>query len=229
MIERRTNTPRLLLLLAALLAWPALAQDAEPEAPSYSKKGADTCLNCHGDDEKVLAVFRTKHGQPGDPRSPFGHGQLQCEACHGPGGAHTGRVKRGEKRPPVIRFGRDSEAPVAVQNDMCLGCHERQMREDWHVGVHREQGVACADCHDSHVEKDPVLSTRTQPDVCYTCHQMQRTQFLKAFAQPPFAVARRAAADAGASATLATCGAHRRSFGGDCCNRLFDVIRRQGR
>jgi DmsE family decaheme c-type cytochrome len=188
MIEWNVNTGRLALLLAVCLPWVALGQTSNsedpPAAPTYSKKGADTCLNCHGDDEVVLAVFRTKHGQPADPRSPFGHGQLQCEACHGPGGAHTARVKRGESRPPVIRFGRDSEASVGVQNGMCLGCHEQQLQGDWHVGVHEEQGVGCADCHDSHVEKDPVLATRTQPEVCYNCHQMQRTQFLKAFAHP---------------------------------------------
>jgi DmsE family decaheme c-type cytochrome len=161
----------------------AEAKPAAKAAPGYSKKGADTCLNCH-DDEVVLAVFKTKHGQPADDRSPFGHGQLQCEACHGPGGDHTGRVKRGEVRPPVIRFGPDSAAPVSVQNGMCLGCHESAMRESWHIGVHNEQGVACADCHDSHVEKDPVLSVSTQPDVCYTCHKMQRTDFVKPFSHP---------------------------------------------
>jgi DmsE family decaheme c-type cytochrome len=192
MIDLNLKTKWLAAVLLCL-PWLALAQDAAPEqkaaaaveeAPSYSKKGADTCLTCHDDNPVVMAIFNTKHGQPADERSPFGHGQLQCEACHGPGGAHTGRVKRGEQRPPVIRFGRDSEASVGVQNGMCLGCHEQSMRENWHVGVHSEQGVACVDCHDSHVEKDPVLARRTQPDVCYTCHQMQRTEFLKPFAHP---------------------------------------------
>ena len=47
-----------------------------------------------------------------------------------PGGDHTKRVKKGETRPPVIRFGRDSAAPVAVQNGMCLGCHEKSMASE---------------------------------------------------------------------------------------------------
>ena len=100
MSDSKTRSSRLLALLM-LLPLTVLAQEraataeaaaqpppAEAPAPAYSKKGADTCLGCH-DDEVVLAVFHGKHGQPTDPRSPFGKGQLQCEACHGPAGDHT--------------------------------------------------------------------------------------------------------------------------------------------
>ncbi len=132
----------------------------------------------------TLAVFHGKHGQPADPRSPFGKGQLQCEACHGPVGNHAKRVKKGETRPPVIRFSRDSTTPVSVQNGMCLGCHEKSMASTWHVGAHDAANVSCASCHDSHVRKDPVLSTRTQADVCYTCHVAERSQFQKPYAHP---------------------------------------------
>jgi len=31
---------------------------------------------------------------------------VSCEACHGPGGAHTKRPKKGEERTPVVQFGR---------------------------------------------------------------------------------------------------------------------------
>jgi DmsE family decaheme c-type cytochrome len=164
-------------------AAPAAAPPAAPAAVEYSKKGADTCLTCH-DDAVTLAVFHGKHGQPGDPASPFGKGQLQCEACHGPGGEHTKRVKKGEKRPPVIRFSRDSTTPVKVQNGMCLGCHEKSMGSAWHIGPHEIANVSCAACHDSHARKDAVLTTSTQPDVCYTCHASQRSEFLKPFAHP---------------------------------------------
>ena len=183
-----------LVILAAL--WPVAAfaqadadpaapaaEPAEPAAPEYSKKGADTCLTCH-DSQVVYAVFHTRHGQPNDPRSPFGEGQLQCEACHGPGGDHTKRVKRGETRPPVIRFTRDSTAPVSVQNGMCLNCHEKSMSTAWHLGPHEANSVSCASCHDSHAPKDAVLSTRTQADVCFTCHVAERSQFDKPYAHP---------------------------------------------
>ncbi len=208
MNHSRTLTCRLLMLAALLPAvacgqeaamseQPAAAPDAKSaavqpatapaksatETVEYSKKGADTCLSCH-DDAVALGVFHTKHGQPADAASPFGKGQLQCEACHGPGGNHTKRVKKGETRPPVIRFGRDSATPVSVQNGMCLGCHEKSMAADWHLGPHDSANVSCASCHDSHSPKDAVLATRTQADVCYTCHVAERGQFQKPFAHP---------------------------------------------
>jgi len=161
----------------------AAAAPAAPAAPTYSKKGADTCFSCH-DDEVTLAVFHGKHGSPNDPRSPFGKGQLQCEACHGPAGDHTKRVKKGETRPSVIRFSRDSAAPVSVQNGMCLKCHEQSTGSAWHSGPHASNDVSCASCHDSHARKDAVLSTRTQADVCYTCHVAERGQFQKMYAHP---------------------------------------------
>jgi len=186
------SIPLVCRLLALAALWPAISlgqatepattPDPAPEAApavEYSKKGADTCLSCH-DDEVTLAVFHTRHGQPTDERSPFGQGQLQCEACHGPAGDHTKRVKRGETRPPVIRFSRDSAAPVSVQNGMCLNCHEKSMAAAWHLGPHEAANVSCAACHDSHAPKDAVLSTRTQPDVCFTCHVAERGQFNKA-------------------------------------------------
>ncbi len=191
------SNPLFYRLLAFAALWPAvaLAQDPAPattpaaapaaaaETVEFSKKGADTCLSCH-DDEVALGVFHTRHGQPADARSPFGKGQLQCEACHGPAGNHTKRVKKGETRPPVIRFTADSVTPVTVQNGMCLACHEKSAAVAWHSGPHAANDVSCAACHDSHSRKDAVLSTRTQADVCYTCHVAERNQFHKPFAHP---------------------------------------------
>ena len=159
---------------------PADAPNAD--AP-YSAKGADTCLSCH-DEDKINGVFHTRHAQPQDARSPFGKGQLQCEACHGPGGNHAKRVKKGEKRPPMIRFGRDSETSVGTQNSMCLGCHQKTTGAEWHIGPHDANNVSCAACHDSHMAKDPVLARSTQPDVCFTCHTAERSQFIKPYAHP---------------------------------------------
>ncbi len=172
----------LLIVAMALAAFatPAAAQD---DGPDYSRKGADTCFQCH-DDQVTLAVFRTKHAVPSDPNSPFGHGQLQCEACHGPGGDHSGRVRRGRERPPVVMFGSDSPTPVDVQNGYCMDCHLTDAGTAWHGGAHDLNTVACADCHTSHAERDPVLATATQAPVCFDCHQQQRTQSLKPYAHP---------------------------------------------
>ena len=106
-------------ILTTLAGSPAAGQD---EAPDYSREGADSCLACH-ENEAVLALFRCVHANPSDPRGPFGHGQLQCEACHGASGSHAGRVRRGQERPaPLIAFGVNNS--VDEMNGACLGCHE---------------------------------------------------------------------------------------------------------
>ena len=158
----------------------AQAADDGTDAPSYSKKGADTCFQCH-DDQVVLAVFRTKHAVPEDPDSPFGHGQLQCEACHGPGGDHAGRVRRGKERPPIPAFGSNSTSSIADQNANCMNCHLDDTGFAWHGSAHDDDTVACTSCHSMHTERDPVLATATQADVCFDCHQQQRTQSMKPY------------------------------------------------
>ena len=129
-------------MLTTLAAGTAGGQEAD-----YSREGADTCLSCH-DDEVTLALFRGAHAVPTDPNGPFGHGQLQCEACHGPGGDHAGRVRRGQERPSItVRFGPGSPTPVEAQNAACMGCHKADMGFGWHGNDHDMNEVACADCH----------------------------------------------------------------------------------
>ncbi len=151
----------------------------------YSRKGADTCIACH-DDADTLAIFQTKHALPSDPLGPFGHGQLQCEACHGPGGDHSPRVRRGEERPPIISFGPDDVTSVSERNEMCLNCHNDGIGFSWNHGPHDVDEIACADCHVSHAPRDAVMQTSTQPEVCFGCHQLQRSETLKAFSHPFF-------------------------------------------
>ena len=168
--------------IAALLI--AVMQSADAQESEYSREGADTCLSCH-DDDVSLAVFRTKHAVPSDSRGPFGHGQLQCEACHGPGDTHAGRVRRGQERPPIsITFGANSGTTLDAQNGACLTCHQGDIGFSWHTDAHPSDEVACADCHRSHAATDPVRQTATQPDVCFACHQIQRSETRKAFAHP---------------------------------------------
>jgi hypothetical protein len=82
-------TLALLASTHAACAAVGVPQGASPAgASALSPQGADSCLGCHGD-ASVTGLFRTKHARPNDPNGPFGHGGLQCEACHGPGGAHV--------------------------------------------------------------------------------------------------------------------------------------------
>ncbi len=175
--------------VAAMLAVTLLPASVSSQSPGdedgadYSRKGADTCLSCH-DEQATLAVFRSDHAVPSDPNSPFGHGQLQCEACHGAGGEHAARVRRGQQRPPVFAFGADAILSVGEQNGLCLDCHTADTGFGWHAGDHDINELSCADCHTSHTDNDPVLATATQADVCFDCHQQQRTQAMKPYAHP---------------------------------------------
>jgi DmsE family decaheme c-type cytochrome len=174
------------VFLAATWEPSALAQAEKPAenaaapaaatAPAYSKKGADTCLGCH-DDPALLGLFKTKHARPADPRSPFGHGQLQCEACHGPGGAHV--KAKGEKPGAIVHFNHDGVTPAAEQNSRCLACHQANTAHDWSVSAHAAADISCADCHRMHVAQDAIRRVDTQPDVCGKCHEGQRSNLLK--------------------------------------------------
>ena len=187
MVPQLAGRFAILSLLIVLLSATGGAQTADDTASDvpYSRKGADTCIACH-DDAVTLAIFKTKHAVPSDSGSPFGHGQLQCEACHGPGGAHSPRVRRGQERPPVIDFKAGDIAGVDSENAMCLDCHDGDAGFGWHGSQHDNDEVACADCHVSHAPRDAVLQTPTQPEVCADCHQLQRSETLKAFSHPLF-------------------------------------------
>jgi DmsE family decaheme c-type cytochrome len=184
MTVRQTAVLAMALMAIALPAVTHAQADGDgAELPDYSRKGADTCFQCH-DDQVMLAIFRTKHAMPQDPDSPFGHGQLQCEACHGPAGDHAGRVRRGQERPPIPAFGSMSTTSIAGQNAYCIECHAPDTGFAWHGSSHDDDTIACADCHTMHAERDPVLAISTQADVCFDCHQQQRTQAMKPYAHP---------------------------------------------
>lgn len=166
-----------LMLAAGVLATGSNAEEGHPDV-TYSKKGADTCLRCHRDDVS-LAIFDTPHGEPKDASGPFGPGNLQCEACHGPGGAHAGRVPRGEERPTVIYF--EENEPANARNAPCVACHEADLANNWHDSTHRFEDVACSDCHASHVADDPALDAAQMNTLCTTCHRSQAVDARKPY------------------------------------------------
>ena len=178
---------------------PAAAMPTENTAPlaanhaaAYTEKGADTCIKCHDEDSAfpVFSIFKTKHAQQGDKRTPFAG--LQCETCHGPGAAHAKKVRPDEKQGPIITFGSSSKLtpdklnPVSPeqQNKICLGCHQNNARIAWVGSKHEGNNLACVSCHKIHVARDPVLSKVTQPEVCYKCHEKERADFFKNHTHP---------------------------------------------
>lgn len=161
----------------------AAATTAASLIGQYTEKGADTCLECHGDNDgsyTAAAIFQGRHGQRGDARAPFGPHGLQCEACHGPGAAHA----RNKKPASINTFKADSSLPLEARNATCLSCHQGGVRTAWHAGAHDRSGLACTDCHKMHVDRDAVLTKTGQPEVCFTCHKQQRADFQKTSSHP---------------------------------------------
>jgi DmsE family decaheme c-type cytochrome len=200
------NTLLCALLALAGLAWQAeaMAQDATPapsgaasapaasgpeDAPGtqYSEKGADTCIACHDEEAdtltfKTAGIFKSRHAQRGNARSPFGAGGLQCEACHGPGARHS--TKGSKKVLTTNGFKPSSFMSVEQRNQPCLECHQDRARSGWHAGAHERANLACSDCHKVHVEHDPALAKSSQSEVCYACHKQQRADFHKTSSHP---------------------------------------------
>lgn len=179
----------LLLGLPAASAQTSAAPAASGAGPGtqYSAKGADTCIECHDAESATntfspLDIFKTKHAQRGDARSPFGPGGLQCEACHGPGAKHSG--KGGNKVLNINSLKSNSFMSVEQRNEPCLGCHQNGPRTGWHAGAHERGNLACTDCHKLHVEHDPVQAKVSQAEVCFACHKQQRADFHKTSAHP---------------------------------------------
>jgi len=196
-ITRTALGVSILILIEGFFISIATAQEEHPVAagqalpdigsapnPSYTPKGADTCIMCHDEDSKlpVYSIFKTKHAQPADRRTPFSG--LQCESCHGPGEEHAQWVQPGEKQRPIITFGKHSKLTPRQQNQICIKCHRGDELAAWNGGVHESNEVACAECHRIHVPQDPVLVTGSQPAVCYQCHKKTRSEFLKPSKHP---------------------------------------------
>lgn len=156
-------------------------QGAEP--PAQYSSGGKLCLACHNEGRIKPAheILLTRMGTTTDPASPFGEGNHDCEACHGPSKAHT-RGKRDQRPKPSVTFG--PETPANEKNAPCLSCHDDGERLHWAGSTHDIQEVACVDCHTLHAENDPVLALETQPAVCYACHAEQRALFLRQSRHP---------------------------------------------
>ncbi|HVI50473.1 MAG TPA: DmsE family decaheme c-type cytochrome [Candidatus Sulfotelmatobacter sp.] len=160
-----------------------LPPDEEPAPPVPAARleqwteSTKTCLKCH-DDTHTKAILVTPHGVKGDARTPFGEGKHSCESCHGPSLEHSNAtVAKGQKRPPVaVVFKGEFISSPEERNKICAGCHAGGQHINWPGSQHQANDVVCSDCHAAHAVKDPVLSKKTQPEICFGCHAEQRAE-----------------------------------------------------
>jgi DmsE family decaheme c-type cytochrome len=134
--------------------------------------GAKTCLTCHA--SQTAAFEKTLMGKIGKTQK----GKFDCENCHGPGSAH---VKAGGGRGVggIISFRPDDMNRTAEENNaLCLGCHEKGNRTNWHGSTHDERGLMCTNCHTvmKNVSRKSQLKTEFQPDTCFQCHKNKRAE-----------------------------------------------------
>ena len=170
----------------AQAATPAAAEPPPPPpglGTEYTATGADTCLMCHTEawPYPVFPIFKTKHANRADKRTPFAAGGLQCEACHGPGAKH---VAGGGDKNAINSNKSTSFLSAGERNKFCLTCHQGNARIGWHGSMHGSNDVACSNCHKIHAERDPVLATATQAEVCYACHSEERQDFARPSSHP---------------------------------------------
>jgi DmsE family decaheme c-type cytochrome len=149
----------------------AVAADAP--AVDRSLKGDAVCTKCHNEswDKPILALYQTRMGVKGDPRTPG------CQSCHG---ASAGHLQNPGNAPDVV-FGAKSKnvSAAAARNEVCLSCHKAGKRANWDGSAHESRGLACTNCHEVHSPEQRVLNKVTQPDVCFACHKEQRAQIHK--------------------------------------------------
>ncbi len=142
---------------------------------------AKTCLDCHNN-ESMLLIFRSPHGQHADIESPMA--QLQCENCHGPGGEHAGRRNVGAGRAPLVTFGTDAATSITEQNAVCTECHASDVTLPWNGSAHERNETGCIGCHTIHSGKDPVTLRAEQANVCFDCHLQQKADARKPSTHP---------------------------------------------
>ena len=132
--------------------------------------GSEACKTCH--DEAYAGFEKTPHWNTvNDTRG--GQSKQGCEGCHGPGGAH---VDGGGDKTLIFDF--KGSKPKEI-NARCLTCHASGTSHlNSANSFHRQNDVSCTDCHSAHhAGGREKLLIKAQPDLCYTCHQQQKSQF----------------------------------------------------
>jgi DmsE family decaheme c-type cytochrome len=118
--------------LAALLAYPALAQ------AQTAADGVPICVTCH--EKQNSTILLTAHGAQNDASGSA------CQACHGDATQH---LKNPSDKPANVLGSKTATA--AEKSAVCLTCHSGQRQlENWSIAKHRKVDVTCVNCHSLH-------------------------------------------------------------------------------
>jgi DmsE family decaheme c-type cytochrome len=142
---------------------------ASPDSSQATYVGADTCKACHAD--LYNGWEKSPHWK--QTYQEGGIAKHGCEDCHGPGSAH---VAGGGDVTKIFTF---KEASTKEINNRCLTCHAGGAQHMNAINSeHSKNGVSCISCHSPHHGKESdFLLTKSQPELCFTCHLGQKPQF----------------------------------------------------
>ena len=157
--------------------------------------GSETCKACHEDQFKAFS--HTSHAELANISS-WKNKITGCEACHGPGKAHS---EEGDPK-KIISFKYKSSKEIS---ETCLTCHAgKEEHNNFRRGEHWRNDIGCSDCHSPHfvvtdrnVSKSitfvgpanaqkPGFSTlhmlkMSEPQLCVSCHAEVKPDFNKPF------------------------------------------------
>ena len=151
---------------------PVTAAPASPEASKFL--GAETCKACH--EEIYNSWEKTPHWKT-TLDTKGGPSKQGCEGCHGPGADH---VAGGGDKTKIFLF---ENAPAKEINARCLTCHAGGTQHMNAINsIHKQNNVSCVSCHSPHhSQTKEFLLVKAQPELCYTCHLQQKSQFQMPF------------------------------------------------
>jgi DmsE family decaheme c-type cytochrome len=165
-------------------ATPPAAQDkstpSTPVAPRAAAAsasdyvGSEPCKVCHADEYSSWEKsphWRTTLDTRGGPA------HQGCEACHGAAASHIADPTDTSK---LFLFEKVSAKNI---NARCLTCHASGTEHMAAINsLHAKNDVSCISCHSPHHATEPqFLLIKAQPELCYSCHLQQKSQFAMPF------------------------------------------------
>jgi DmsE family decaheme c-type cytochrome len=167
------------------------AKEAVKETPA-TYVGNEVCQACHA--EQFQKFSQTMMGKIFLFNARTEAEKRACESCHGPGSNHVA-AGGGRGVGGLITFRKDAGESATVQNEVCLGCHQRGIQTYWKASPHASRGLACVNCH-TLMEKTsgkqmakltdvtPFFINRAEIQVCGQCHLQRKAQLLRSSHMP---------------------------------------------
>lgn len=174
-MQRKRNHPRApwpvkllpLLLILGACATGSIREKVltVPVIEGATYVGQETCEGCH--EEMAAAFAENVHGRLATFELMGAEGG--CESCHGPGSLHADS----QDYDKILAFGALSADEGSA---LCVKCHDDGRLFDWTHGEHALSDVGCSDCHDIHAGTKTASLKKSDPELCYQCHQEQQAQ-----------------------------------------------------